>query len=347
MTIKDLYIDYLTDPNEILRVLQISINIPILPKFHKYIIGDIKGFNAKSIILKKEIKNEIFKEEIDKIIGNVLIYHDDEDILFFGFFGVYDHDPNKIEYLLDELIKYAKKKKFKYIRGPINIPTVIFGWGFMVEGSFKDLFITLPVNPPVYQKVFLRKGFYIKFRELHFQGPAWKLNPYNLKNYDFSDYEYVNPGKEGIYEVKDEFIRLHMENLPRDSQITPNAPRNFDNIVNFIFENGEPWMVWVVYYKPTRKIIACGYAIPNPFSLDKKGRIDTVSFHSWVIQPKHRGRGLTLFMYGECSQRGMPPKGSIRKGGGPVGSSNISNIGAAKNLGFCINREHIILEYKF
>ena len=52
-----IYTEYLTDLIEILRVLLIGTNIPILSKFHKYVKSALKSFNAKSIILIKEIKN--------------------------------------------------------------------------------------------------------------------------------------------------------------------------------------------------------------------------------------------------------------------------------------------------
>ncbi len=345
---KSFNVRIITNPKEILRYLQIGINIPILPKFQKYVIRDIKNYRATAIILEEDISTDLFtEEEIDKVVGTSLIYTDNGDILFFGFFGVYDHDPEKIDFLIEVILNYAKESNFKYIRGPINIPTCIFGWGFMEKGSCKELFITLPVNPPMYQERFVKKGFYVKFRELHYHGTAWKLNPRKLKDYDFSDYEYMNPGKEGMLHLKNKFIKFHKMYLPLDSRITPNISGNAENLFDFIFENGEPWMIWVVYYKPTREIAAFGYCIPNPFSLDKKGRLDSVNFHSWIVHPIHRKKGLTKFMYGETSLRAMPPKGSIRKGGGPVGSKNIANRSASLNLGFNYNRSHVILEYNF
>ncbi len=317
-----------------------------MPNFQKYIIKNIKNFQAKAIILEKDISNNLFTEaEIDKVVGTSLIYTDYSDVLFFGFFGVYDHDPEKIDFMINVLLSYAKENNFKCVRGPINVPTCIFGWGFMEKGSCKDLFITLPVNPPVYQERFIKKGFCVKFRELHYHGTAWKLNPRNLKKFDFSNYEYVNPGKEGMLQLKDEFIRFHREYLPPDSKITPNVAGNAEDLINFIFKNGEPWMIWAVYHKPTSEIAAFGFCIPNPFSLDKKGRLDSVSFHSWIVHPNHRRKGLTLFMYGETSLRAMPPKGSIRKGGGPVGSKNLANRNASLKLSFNFNRSHVILEY--
>jgi len=156
---------FITDKEDIIRYLQLGTNYPIIPEFHKYILEDLKSYNAKAILLEKDINIVKFKEYTDKVVGIVLVYDDQGDTLFFGYFGVYDHDKKKIEFLVDALIEYAKQNKYKNVRGPINIPTVIYGWGFMVEGSNKDLFIGCPINPPVYQNVFINKGFYIKFEE--------------------------------------------------------------------------------------------------------------------------------------------------------------------------------------
>ena len=53
------------------------------------------------------------------------------------------------------------RNAYKKIKGPVNIPAIIFGYGFMEEGSLDNLFIAKPVNPPVYQNCFLEKGFII------------------------------------------------------------------------------------------------------------------------------------------------------------------------------------------
>lgn len=345
----ELSIRIITKPEEILKNLQIGINIPILPELHKYILEDFKCFNAKAIILEKNISEKNFNKFTDKVVGIVLVYDDQDETLFFGYFGVYDHDHKKIEFLANELIDYAKQKNYKKIRGPINIPTVIYGWGFMVEGSQKDLFIGCPINPPIYQEIFLNKGFYSKFEVDHYYVPAIKMNPYKLSKYDFTDYEYINPGKEGIWEVIDDIMRLHINFQPQSAQITPKKSLNLKFFIDFIFSYGKEWMMWVVYHKPTKKMVACGYVVPNIFHKDKKGRIDSISFHDWVVDPNHRRKGLAMLMYGETSIRGMNRKTNnfIKWGYWPVGSENIPNKKAAQKMGGFKSKTHLILEYKF
>jgi hypothetical protein len=334
----------LDDPTDILKHLQIGISIPILPDFLKYILGDIQSYNAKSIVLFKKMDKDRFKDKTDNVIGNVLVYDDGGDNLFFGYFGIFDHDPKKIEILLNFLLNYAKNNNYKYIRGPINIPTVLFGWGFMAEGSIKDLFIGCPVNPPIYQDLFLKRGFYIKFEEDRYKMLVYRYNPYKDKKYDFSEYEYGNPGKEGMFRLKDDYINLHIDYMPPSARITPKSETNFDNLVNFIFEYGKKYMMWTVHHKPTRKLVACGYVIPNIFSKDSKGRLNSVSFHDWVVHSDHRRKGLAMLMYGATSLQGFKDK--IRWGSWPVGAENIANAKAAEKMGGKKDRTHLILEYK-
>ena len=177
----ELFIRISTNYEEILKYLHLGISIPILPEFVKYIIKTFKAYNVKALILEESKSDNLFGEKYDNVVGVSIIYDDGSEKMFFGFFGSYDHDKTKILFLVEKLIEYAKNNKYKYIRGPVNIPAVIFGWGFMEKGSNKSLFICCPVNPPIYQQVFLEKGFYIKFKEDRYDVITIKLNPYKLK----------------------------------------------------------------------------------------------------------------------------------------------------------------------
>jgi len=107
-------------------------------------------------------------------------------------------------------------------------------------------------------------------------------------------------------------------------------------------------MIWVVYHKPSKKMVASGYVVPNIFHMDNKGRMDSISFHDWVVDPKHRRKGLAMLMYGETSLRGMnrKTKNFIKWGSWPVGSENIANKNAAEKMGGIKNRAHLIMEYE-
>jgi len=360
----ELYTEILSNPDEILDHLHLGISIPILLEFKKYILGDIKAYNAKAIVLKENINKKDFGEKTDNIIGIALIYDDGGAILFFGFFRVYDHDSKKIKYLVDKLIEYGKNHNYKKIRGPINIPTVIFGWGFMVKGSKKDLFICSPINPPIYQEIFFKNGFIVLFQEDRYEVPALKMDPHkdkklidigiNAGNYknDFLDtgdypYKYINPGTEKLFKIKVEIAGLYAKYMPASAQITPGKLHNADNIINFINEFGAEWMMWIVRDKKTNQMVASGYILPNVFHKNKKGEVDSMSCQSWVVHSDHRKKYLSSLMYGFTLLQAMDRKTPhyIKGGSWPVGSDNIANAYVARKMGGKKDRSHLILEY--
>ncbi len=329
----ELTIRFLTDKIDILKYLQIGISIPIWQELHKYILKDLEFYQTRSILLLED----------GNPVGNALIYNDKSDVLYFGYFGVLNHEENKILKLMDEIVKYARKNSFKIIRGPINIPGIIYGWGFMKEGSLGNLFSGNPINPPIYQNLFLKNGFFIKNEQNTWEGFLPRINPWKLKAYDFSDYEYFNPKDiDDFKKYKDIFLKIQEENLPSSARITPSIANVMDNYIEYIFEFGYNFMIFFVRYKPTDEIVACGNYLPNPFRKDNMGNYDSCITYTWAVIPEHRRKGLTMLMYGATSLQAWKKK--IRYGGGPMGSNIKTNAGMAKKIGGKIGRTHLILE---
>jgi len=324
----------LNEPNEILKYLQIGINIPIWPEFHEYILHDLNYFQAKSIIIKVD----------GNPVGNVLIYNENMEILYFGYFGVINDNENYISFLLSELLNYARENQFKLIRGPINLPTVIFGWGFMQEGSLESLFVGKPVNPPIYQRLFFKNGFYVKIEEKSWEGSYIRFNPYKLKIFDYSDYEYFNPKDwNNMMELKEEFLKMHAENMPETARITPNIEGLFDSYVDYVFKYGHNFMIMFIRYKPTGKIVGCGSCLPNPFRKDTKGNYDSIVAYSWAINQEHRKKGLTLLMFGATSLQAWKKK--LRYTSTPTGGEeNLRITKFANFINLQNKRTHLILE---
>ncbi len=327
---------FLDDPIEILNYLQIGISIPIFPEFYKYIIHDLIFFKAKSILLL----------ENGNPVGHTLIYNGGGDMLFFGYFSVLTHDENKINLLIETIIKYAKENEFKSIRGPINVPTVIFGWGFMEKGSRGNIYIGKPVNPPIYQELFFKKNFYVQNSQDTWEGPYPRYNPWKIKKYDFSNYEFFVPKNwKELMELKSEFLRLHAKNLPSYSTITPSAGTLFDMYAKFVLEYGDYYMFTFVREKSTKKIVGCGVFFLNPFRKDAKGNYDSIVGYSYAIDEKHRRKGLITLMIGATTLKTWKRK--IRYGSGVTSEKNISSIGYAEKIGLFHSRTHLILELKF
>ena len=254
-----------------------------------------------------------------------------------------DDDPTKISLLIDIILQYSNEKKFKLIRGPINIPTLIYGWGFMKEGSKDTLYIGKPVNPPIYQECFIKEKFYLKYEELTWEGPMPRVNPWRMKEYDFTEYDYFNPKNwEELMEFKDEFLGLHAKTLPPSSRLTPNIGGLFGNYAKFVFKFGYNFMFSLVRYKPTGKIVACGSCVPNPFSKDEKGNYNTIVYYTWVVDPDFRRKGLSMLVYGGTSLQAWKKK--IRYSAGPLGKDNKASFKAANKLGGYIGRTHLVLE---
>jgi len=323
------------DPNEILNYLSIGISIPIWSDFKKYILYDFNYFKAKSLLLK----------ENGNITGHCLLFDIGTDTLYFGYFGVISDDRKNISILLDELIKFAHKNKYNSILGPINIPAIIFGWGFMEEGSDTSLYIGKPVNPPIYKEIFLSSGFYLKFEEGTWEGDLVKIDPWKIKKYDFSDYELFYPkNHQEIMDLKEVFLEIHARNLPPASRITPNVADLFDNYADFILTFGDYFMFIFVRYKPTGKIIASGLCLPNPFSKDKEGNCNSLVGYSWVVESKHRNKGLGMLMYGGMTIRAIEK--NFKYCSGPVSTNNEITQKFARRVNYNLKRKHIILEYE-
>jgi hypothetical protein len=151
---------------------------------------------------------------------------------------------------------------------------------------------------------------------------------------EFTDYEFVHfRSKDEILEYVDDIIDIHITYMPPYASVTPNIQGSAEEIIEIVCEFGRPEMVWVVKYKPTNEVISYGYILPNVFSLDENGQIDSASLHDWVVHPDHRRGGMTVYMWGMLSQELMAPKGTLTWGIWPVGKENIANSNAAKKMG--------------
>ncbi len=330
----------ITTPKQIIQHLFLGTSLPILPEFREYILKDLTLFGAKALIMENMEIHEEFGEETDNIEGISLIYDDgNKDLLYFGFFGVFDHSPIKIEYLLEALITYAKKEGYKYIRGPINIPVTIFGWGFLLRGSKKDFHMRYNLNPPIYPELFQEKGFYTKIKEYECAMPILLIYPNRIPikkdgkivMATFDEFEYSNPGRDGMMKIKEEFLDLFARNLPESAAITPKPENTFDNLVKFIFDHGKEWMMWIVRYKPTGKICAGGYIIPDIFLRDENGELFGADLHAWVVDEEFRRRGLTVYQYAMTFQGAKKEKFPFHRGQGYLSvavdnEANLTNV---------------------
>jgi len=333
-----LSIRIISDIHKILKYLQLGTIIPIWPEFNKYIEYDLNHFHGKSILLIETADRE-------NIAGHILIFNYNRETLYFGFFGVIDDGKEKIEFLIKALINYAQENDFKLIRGPINIPIIIYGWGFMEEGSLTDLFIGKPVNPPIYQKMFIQNGFYIKTKELSWEGDFKKISTEKMNKFDFSEFELLHPKDwDEVIKYKNVFLELNARNLAPESVLTPDIGSLFENYVDFIKRYGDLFMFLFAKLKKTSEIIGCMICIPNPFRKDDQGNYDSFTPFSIVVDKEYRQKGISLLLVKTMADQAR--ERHIRYSSVPVESRQKLSIFLVKaKAGLFHARTHLILEY--
>ena len=333
-------INFVSDIHKILKNLHLGTAIPIWQEFHKYILYDLNHFHVKSILLTETV-------DIEYVAGHVLIFHHNSDTLYFGFFGVINDGKKKIDFLIKSLINYAQENNFKSIRGPINIPTIIYGWGFMEEGSKTDLFIGKPVNPPIYQNLFIQNGFSVKVKEFSWEGYFKRIPAKEMIKFNFSEYELFHPKDwDELMKLKVTFLEISARNLAPESILTPDSGNLFENYVGFVKEYGDLFMFLFARYKKTGEIVGCMVSAPNPFRKNEQGNYDSFAPFSVAVDKEHRKKGIGMLMiktmFDDAYNR------YLRYSSGPAESEQKISIQIAKfKLGLFHTRTHLILEYTF
>lgn len=334
--IMSLSVELIENPNEILNYLQLGINIPIREDFNEFILHDITVYHAKSLVIKID----------NKSVAQTLVYDDGGEVLFFGFFGAIDHKEKHVEFLLKKLIEFAQKNQYKFIRGPINPPTFIFGWGFMTEDSLKDLSISKPVNPPIYQEIFMKYGFYIKSKQGTWEGEIYRVPKEELKKYAFEGYEIHSPKNwDEIPSLKLPLLILSSRNLAKESQVTPSPENLFENFFSFVKKYGRIFMVKLLRHKESNQFVGCFITLPDPIKKNEKGKNNSFVGYSLVIDKEHRGKGLSVHLVKDIFNTAYD--NDIRYVSVPMEVNVIECKNLAKNVfGLSYTRTHIILERK-
>ena len=317
--------------------MQIGTKIPLWSVFHKYIIFDLKYFKAKSILML----------ESGNILGHVLVFSGVDNYLNFGYFGVISDSNDKICFLIDQLIEYARENNFKGIRGPVNIPAIIFGYGFMVDGSKTNLYLGRAVDSPNYLDLFYKMGFENVNKIVTWEREQMlRFNPRKSKKYNFDNFRFEFPENLDEFNKKYKlpFLKLHAENLPLSASVTPNVVGVIDNYTDFVFKFGFNFMIFFIRDVSKDELIACGAYIPNPLRKNEKGNYDSVYLYTWVVDTKYRRKGIAYLMYGEITE--LLSQNNIVYGSGMISSQNKANTDfAIKRLGGFKTRTHVLLDY--
>ncbi len=321
--------------------LQLGTSIPILPEFKEPTLFALKNYGVKAILLKEKNENNVLFSK-SCIVGISLLYSY-ESILYFGFFKIYDDDRKKIQKLIDTIISYAKEHNYTAIRGPVNIPTIIFGYGFMVEGSDTSTLIARSVDSPIYLELYNKNGFDEKFILDTYVFKLQKLNIKNIKEYQ-EMYDFLMVNNEGLLKYKDKFVNLHAEAMPEYSQITPNVSINALTILKHLFNWDLPYKLGgITFLKSSKEVISCGFLAPNPFNFHY------INIEQIVIDKKYQGYGIIKFINSELMAYYLNLKDEDR----PYYASAFVSAENERMSGFLVKyysawrgRRHIVLEYK-
>ena len=244
---------------------------------------------------------------------------------------------------MNNLIEYGKVNKFSKIIGPINIPTAIYGWGFMDEGSEASVYIGKPINLPIYQELFFHKGFMLKTKELSLEGPVIKIDSRFLNNFDSEKYEMFHPKSwEEVLNFKSRFFDLN-SNLPLESVITPGTQHLYEDYIDFIKQYGDLFMIIFLKYKITGDIVGCFFSIPNPFRKNESDTYDSLEAFIILLEKEHQGKGLGWLLTLYSAKAAWD--NNMRYNSSPIENNVKRSIRIAKKYGQEHKRTHLILEY--
>jgi hypothetical protein len=322
----------LTDPNQIFSNLQNGTNLPVTEALKKYIVSEIERMNAFSIVLEDNSQQDNSQQDnSQQVIGHCLLY-EWESVLYFAFFQTKNDDVKIISELIDQIIAIAKDHKCTAIRGPINLPPIIYGYGFAEEDSDEDVFATAPFSSPVYIEIFEQRKFSVWHRVLHFRVP---LMPISLqKKWDVGPVDFSHPET-----WKKEFIEIQMKVFPPSAQVTPNRAPAFNDYMEFIQEFGYQEMV--AFARDNGKVIGTGWGTPDPFNLTAKGKCKNIVLFGGAILPEYQKQGVLKEMIFDFADK--VAKTGIRWGEMPIADDNIGSITMAKSYGGRQTRSHVIM----
>ena len=333
---KNFIIQELIKPREIATNLHYGINLPVSKKFQRYCISDLTHFNSFSWLLSQD----------NKIVGHVLLFYENREILYFGFFRINDDDPVKISYLVDKVIAFAHQRKFKMVQGPINIPTVLYGWGFMKEDKVQTVYRGCPINSPLYNSIFTDKGFQVKHTIVTLEGPIPQISGDILTDYDYSDYELIHLNNwTEFFNYSGDYFKLVAENLSPEHSYTPNIEALSDNYVQIEIRFGHPFMLTFIKHIPSDKIIGHLVSLPNPFKKNLKGQYDSITLFTIVIDKKYQRKGLGLLLVKTSCDKARSHNMIYTTG--PVDATNGESLKLGKKIGLVHMRTHEIFEYYF
>lgn len=328
--INDLKIEIIEEPEQIYKNLHYGINLPVTEDLKIYILNEIRALNIKSLLLKNDQGS---------VIGHTILYQFD-GIQYFGFFNVNNGIQIHIELLISEIIQEAKRNECNSIRGPMNPPPEIYGWGFSEKGCDSSIFATAPFNKDDIKFIdaFQNKGFEFWHRIVHYTLPYAKFSrksAWKISNADFSHPE----------NWLKECFELQMREFPESAQITPNREAVAEDYMKFIAQFGkEDHVQYIRDPENGGKMVGLMYVTPNCFDLDENGKTKAVLVNGAAIDKEYQNNHMVMELLGSISE--AVAKEGINSGETIIEENNIRSRKGAEKAGGRLNRSHVVLELK-
>lgn len=301
-------------------------NLPVRGDFRQYIEFEFNHLCVHQIVATID----------HDIAGHMILFKEKgKDILYFGFFGANKSNLKNItHYLIDYMIDCARKSKCTRIRGPINLPTTIFGWGFYESGD-TSIASGTPYTNPAYIDIFKEAGFKTWHTILWFKLPTIDVKSncqYEVMNADFENKDWALP-----------CIKLQERLFPESARLTPGRTMEaFDMNLKFMESYGYKECVYRAYDQG--RLVGMAYCTPNPYDLDENGKCKSALLMGAATEPEYQNKGLLkdLFkvFWQNCKRLG------ITHGEYLVGADNAPSIAVVKGIGGKLNRTYHIMEYQ-
>ncbi len=304
----------LSEPNAITTYLLGKSNINYLNRFRNYIEDKTRQEKVQMVTLHDE----------ETLLGIFTAFGKGR-VFFFGNFWLLDNSEKASTMLIKKMKELAFDSGRDTIIGPIDIPVILLGYGFQIQGNDYP-FIGCPSNPVSIPRYFIEQGFSVKSTILRYRCPIWQESTPlpREKERTFSDL---------VFTTLDDITEI----TPFKTEISRNFEVYaliFDDLISVLTEFDCLDYLFAVKHQPSGKIIAAGHILPNPFD------ITSISMQNWQVVDSFRRKGVTEFMWEEMKAR---LESHVTWGLWPVDSNNLISKTMALKRGGVLDRKHIIL----
>jgi len=288
------------------------------------------------VYLKDKLEDEsyplkIFIAKEGRIISGIIVCQIDPTYRTYGrkcgtFGWLYALDSESCKMLIDRCEEFMMQNKIRKIRGPINYPKIIGGFGFQISGFDQDQMTGVPFNHPDSREIdfltqfgYLRESKYwcVKVTKEYWKKgrdipEGLKVHFPTLEEFKHLKEEILQLGQEsfnaifadtsGVEKRFEEIIRLYeiFQNLPDDQSLLQrsNDPSQFTDTKAFIkviskfdFSKRLPW-VTLIFTVDNRQLVGVGLLLPNIYQVWAGKTLNQGNGDTVMIHPDYIGKGV-------------------------------------------------------